>query len=117
MKKEDKEFISHMASLVEKAIQEKSKDNFLNDLLDKGFPKTFKFKDENNLLHLALKYSNENLLNKLLNVFNTLNKEGISPAHVIAVQARADLFNIDEKGLDFNLSGKDGLTPLQALAT
>ena len=64
-KKEDKEFISHMASLVEKAIQEKSKNSFLNDLLDKGFPKTFKFKDENNLLHLALKYSKESLLNKL----------------------------------------------------
>jgi ankyrin repeat protein len=120
MKKDDKEFISYLAELIEKAIKEKTNDSLILDLLDKGFPRSFKFKDENNLLHLALKYSNDTVLNKLkeedLSVFNTINHEGISPAHVIALQARADFFHLD-KGLDFNLAAKDGLTPLQALAS
>jgi hypothetical protein len=95
MKKEDKAFNEHIATLLEKAIRDSSRNDFINRTIDEGFPKTFNFKNNNNLLHLALEAGNKSLTDKLLEsdlgVFNTLNQTTLSPAHTAVLLSRAEL--------------------------
>jgi ankyrin repeat protein len=122
MNRKDSEKLTKITKLIEDSIKKNNKNAFLKELLVKGLPLNLKYGEGNNLLHLALKH-NPDLLKSLmklnsLTVFNSLNENRLSPAHILVTNSAAKSLipEAAAKGLNFNIRGKNQVTPLHLLS-